>query len=506
MRNIALITLLFSSPVLASTLEPCGEVSVISGETCESSSVKFDLSKCNEKESVVLAKISCSKTSNDEFTATHRGPKHNYRAVIERKSSGWGKNEYELKGKLWRHLRAQSVSQRAQTEPQKDVVVAEKPVVETAARELAGLGAPVVVAPPAPPTQVSDEDIAKVVNLFSGFTFKGSVDAYYSYNFNSAPLTTATPTALNTQSQNKYHVFDTYHDDLQFAYARLQIQKVTGPVTTTLDLAYGPTMQVVSGFKTDAGQVNAKQVYATYKPNDKWTIDVGRFTTHLGYEVIESQDNWNYSRSILFGYFVPFWHQGAKVSYAASEKLTVMALATDGWNNLYADTKQKSYGGQIAWLPTDSLSLYFNGITGSAATPTNLDASGAVKARTVYDFISVYKATSKLTFALNADLYQIGNFSATGIAAYANYRFDDEWALTPRLEFINDRDNLAFAETLSNGQEVTSLTLTLENRLTPNAVVRLEGRRDQSTQDVFTRDGSAVNSQTLGTLSFTTSF
>lgn len=497
MRTLAIMLTLFSAPTLAASLEPCGTVAEVKGESCKDSSVRFDLSKCGEQESIVIAKVTCDASGKNEFTATHRGPKYNYRAVFEQSSSGWGKVGYELKGKLWRHMRAPTVAA---------VSTPVQPETKEIPREPAGLGAPVVVAPPAPPTKVSEEDITKVVNMFSGFNVKGSADAYYAYNFNTPALTPATPTATNAQTQNKYHVFDAYHDDLQFAFAHLQIQKTTGAVTTTLDVGYGPAMQTISGTKTDAGQFNAKQVYATYKANDKLTIDVGRFATHLGYEVIESQDNWNYSRSLLFGYFVPFWHQGAKASYAINDKLTVMALVSDGWNNSYTDTKQKSYGGQIAWVPNESVAFYLNGITGSTTVPTNLDAAAPMKARTVYDFISTYKATSKLTFALNADLYQIGNFSASGVAGYAHYQFDDQWAITPRIEFINDRDNLALSETLSSGQEMSSFTLTLENRLAPNLLLRLEGRRDQSTQEVFTREGSPTNSQTLGTLSVTTSF
>ena len=38
--------------------------------------------------------------------------------------------------------------------------------------------------------------------------------------------------------------------------------------------------------------------------------DAGKFVTPIGAEVIESQDNWNYTRSILFGYAIPFYHLG----------------------------------------------------------------------------------------------------------------------------------------------------------------------------------------------------
>ena len=42
--------------------------------------------------------------------------------------------------------------------------------------------------------------------------------------------------------------------------------------------------------------------------------DVGKFVTPIGAEVIESQDNWNYTRSILFGYAIPFYHVGVRAT------------------------------------------------------------------------------------------------------------------------------------------------------------------------------------------------
>ena len=46
----------------------------------------------------------------------------------------------------------------------------------------------------------------------------------------------------------------------------------------------------------------------------KLQLDAGKFVTPLGAEVIESQDDWNYSRSILFGYAIPFYHAGMRAT------------------------------------------------------------------------------------------------------------------------------------------------------------------------------------------------
>ena len=51
-----------------------------------------------------------------------------------------------------------------------------------------------------------------------------------------------------------------------------------------------------------------KEVYASVlAPVGKGLeIDAGKFVTPMGAEVIESDANWNYSRSLLFNYAIPF--------------------------------------------------------------------------------------------------------------------------------------------------------------------------------------------------------
>ena len=61
--------------------------------------------------------------------------------------------------------------------------------------------------------------------------------------------------------------------------------------------------------------------------------DVGKFVTPIGAEVIESQDNWNYTRSILFGYAIPFYHVGVRATLTATDKVTLAGYLVNGWNN-----------------------------------------------------------------------------------------------------------------------------------------------------------------------------
>ena len=104
----------------------------------------------------------------------------------------------------------------------------------------------------------------------------------------------AVPSAANNQAQNTFRVFDTAHDSFQFSYAHLQVEKPTtedSGVGAMVDLAYGPAMQSVAGTLTDSAQLNVKQAVLRYKFGNGYVLEAGRFVTHLGYEVIEANEN-----------------------------------------------------------------------------------------------------------------------------------------------------------------------------------------------------------------------
>ena len=52
-------------------------------------------------------------------------------------------------------------------------------------------------------------------------------------------------------------------------------------------------------------------------------IDVGKFVTNAGAEVIEAKDDFNYSRSLLFQLAIPLYHSGVRLTYSPSDKVTL---------------------------------------------------------------------------------------------------------------------------------------------------------------------------------------
>src|SRR6185503_2303419 len=126
-------------------------------------------------------------------------------------------------------------------------------------------------------------------------------------------------------------------------------------------------------------------------------VKVGKFVTLLGYEVIESPSNLNYSRGYLFTLAIPFTTTGGLVSYSFTDQLSAQAGLVLGWDRSNTDNVGPSGTGQIAFTPTKDLSTALNFIVGP-------EISGDKNPiRWVVDLTANYTGLSGFTFGFNFD-------------------------------------------------------------------------------------------------------
>ncbi len=97
------------------------------------------------------------------------------------------------------------------------------------------------------------------------------------------------------------------------------------PVGFELDLGYGETMTQISTSNGDSFfDKFVEQAIVEFKPTKAkgFEMDFGKFVTSAGAEVIESYSNWNYSRSLLFSFAIPYFHFGLRTSFPMGKHLT----------------------------------------------------------------------------------------------------------------------------------------------------------------------------------------
>src|SRR5258705_3974492 len=207
---------------------------------------------------------------------------------------------------------------------------------------------------------------------------------------------------------NSYRVFDFNDNSFNLDVAELVVQIAASKPNDAgfrVDFAAGNSIpQITKTQDQTAAQFDLKQAFASYIAplGSGLRFDVGKFVTHLGYEVIEGYDGYNdnYSRSILFGYAIPFTHTGVKASYAFSSKVAGMVEVVNGWDLLRDNNRSKSVGAQLTLIPVAPLQVLLNWIGGPEIAHHNNSK------RNMFDVGAILKPTNKPTLGVKGDYGQ----------------------------------------------------------------------------------------------------
>ncbi|HEY5600074.1 MAG TPA: porin [Candidatus Manganitrophaceae bacterium] len=317
----------------------------------------------------------------------------------------------------------------------------------------------------------------------------GFVDTYYSYNLNQ-------PDDRNNDLAN----FDFDHNTFSLSLAEVVFSKAPAekePVGFRIDLDFGPTTDFVHGASgitshppihpvTTESEIfkNVQQAYVTWATPIGLTFDMGKFVTHMGAEVIESKDNWNYTRGLLFCCAIPYYHAGLRVNYPISDMVFVNGYVYNGWNNVVENNNAKTFGAQIGFTPTKRLPIILNWIGPE-------DGLFGGENLQVYDAIATLNLTDQLALMVNYDYGTNdaapggGSQSYSGIAAYARWAMERS-ALAARYETFNDDDGIVFGAADNTVQE---FTVTAEHKVAGSLLLRLEYRQDMADADIFDDEG-----------------
>jgi Putative beta-barrel porin-2, OmpL-like. bbp2 len=340
------------------------------------------------------------------------------------------------------------------------------------------------------------------LKFFRDVEVSGIVDGYYSYNNNKVDMFT------------QGRAFDVRHNAFSLQLAKLTLQKANSkdsPLGFRVDLGLGETVDriisVSDSSRNDATK-HVLQAYASYVApiGSGLTIDFGKLYTPVGAEVIETKDNFNYSRGWLFA-FGPYYHTGFRVKYAFNDKAALSGFVFNGWDNVFennvGEDAGKTVGFQLGLTPNKKFALTQTYLAGPEAPLANLPAiSARDNWRHIADTVVTVYATDKLTllgnFVYGSDANNDGvRGHWTGFAGYFKYAFNNRFAFAPRFEVFNDKDGLRTGV----AQTVKDITLTQEVKLLNNFITRFEYRRDFSNQRFFTNSaGVAKDNQNTFTL------
>jgi hypothetical protein len=288
---------------------------------------------------------------------------------------------------------------------------------------------------------------------------------------------------------NRQRVFDQKANTFLLDLAELQFLKDApeGGLGFKLKVSAGETAKYIhsAGLGNPDDSFDLTEAYVDYLAplGSGLKLRFGKFVTYHSAEVIEAKDDFNYSRSFLFNYAVPFTHTGFMAQYAFSKEINASLYLVNGWDVTNDNNKGKSVGVSLGFTPTDPLSLTFNFMYGPEQ-PNNSSHN-----RFLFDWVGTFKATKQLTFMANIDYAREDsdpnnagdNSEWYGVAVYAKYDFTEWFGASVRGEYFDDKNGVR----TGIAQKLKEITLSPEFKVAKNLLVRPEYRHDWSDQNGF---------------------
>jgi hypothetical protein len=293
----------------------------------------------------------------------------------------------------------------------------------------------------------------------------------------------------------------------------------TGRAGYHIGIIYGQAAQAVNGPNNslDRSNLALKEAYVDYiaRIGKGLTFTFGKFVTPAGAEVIETNGNWNYSRSILFYYAVPFFHFGANAKYTFNTQWSITGYLVNGWNNSQEVNTGKTYGVSLAYTPTKQWAITENYMAGPQDDAYFFGTSGGPNSnwRQLSDTIIAYTPNTKWNFIFNGDYgygdkYPITVTAKTttsttssqpvdwwGAAGYVKYAPNEKSYLAIRSEYFSDPEGFAlFGPGNLNGHAGEG-TATYAYNITSGLQSRFEFREDYSNRNLFEKGSRFVKTQ-----------
>jgi hypothetical protein len=341
--------------------------------------------------------------------------------------------------------------------------------------------APAPAAPPAPTWSIGPID------------FSGMIDGYYTFNFNH-PFPTSPPTNnLATGGGNQLYNFNVNSQQFSLGMAKLTMNHDPDPIGFRVDLGFGKAFDIIHFAEPSGASFlrNIEQAYVSMKNKKGFELDAGQFVTSAGAEVIESKDNWNYSRSLLFSWAIPYYHFGVRAILPLGSHFTGGIQVVNGWNNTEDNNTSKTlvFVGNVT---TKKLTWSNNYITGPENTGSNKGF------RNLYDTTLLFTPSDKFNAYINYDYGRnaacgtcavfpgTGAAHWSGIAGAAHFQLNGWFALSPRYEYFDDENGY---QTAANPGHLQEFTITAEAKASQGVMTRLEFRHDSAENSHFFQKG-----------------
>ncbi len=331
-------------------------------------------------------------------------------------------------------------------------------------------------------------------------------DAYYMYNFTGDPSTQA-PVGRS---------YDTAANSFTLNYTEISAQlapTAASPVGFRIDLGYGHTGAITNSSLASAsgtaslstatsgspastlytgGGFILQQAYGTAKLFDMLTLDAGRFVTSASSEVMETRNNWNYSRSFLFG-GVPYIHTGVRLNLKVNDMIGIEGSVVNGINNDPDNNADKTFELALKLTPDAATSI-------SALTYIGKETSGpGAETSILVDVVAARTITETVAVNLNVDYNKTGSTNWWGVSGMGRVVVNPCLNIALRGEYLKSK---SLYGGMMGDIALYEGTLTAGIPVAKNFEFRAEVRGDFSDKEAFSKGKTPKKNQFTGLIGF----
>ena len=326
----------------------------------------------------------------------------------------------------------------------------------------------------------------------------GSVDGYYRFNFSGPKF-----------GANNYTSFTNSNNAFELGMASIRGDHSFGKVSATVDLGFGRRAEEFSYNDGSHPTLFAvKQLFVTYQASSAIKFTMGKWGTHIGYEVLDAFANRNYSMDYMFSYG-PFFHTGLKADVTLSPTTAFMVGVANPSDFSTTTSSTKVFLAQFSTgTKNGKLKAFLNYQGYGGVGDTVARYSGYLfKSLSQFDLVINGTISSKFGIGLNGTVQSVKNAadesgSWWGAAAYLNFDPTSTFGLTLRGEYFSDKHNIKIYDVdgIGSGLNVFDLTLSGIFKVGSNLTIIPELRLDDGSKNFFYKSDGTTTKSTVSAL------
>lgn len=313
------------------------------------------------------------------------------------------------------------------------------------------------------------------------------IETYYAYDFGNPSNHNSPGFMYSYNKQNEVNV------NLGFIKAAYQTRNIRSNLALMTGTYAKANLAAEPGILKNIFEANAGVKLS--KAKSLW-LDVGVFTSHIGFESAIGKDCWNLTRSILADNS-PYYERGAKLSYTSDDdKWFLSALLLNGWQRIkrVQGNNTPSFGHQITFRPNRKIILNSSSFIGSDTPDHNRQM------RYFHNFYGQIQLTEKFGIILGFDIgaQQKSKGSRNYNTWYSpvllvKYAPAEKISISARAEYYSDVNEVIINTETSNAFQTYGYSLNLDYQITNKFTWRFEGRGFDSKYDIFTSSNNLTN-------------